>query len=82
MELKPCPFCGSDKLKIDSKRTFIHDPHNKKRCSVTVRCMKCRARGPVVGILMPDMQYNETEICKEAVCEAWNRRATDETQTD
>ena len=22
MELKPCPFCGGTKLKIDSKRTF------------------------------------------------------------
>ena len=33
-ELKPCPFCGGTKLKIDSKRTFRHG--GKKHCSVTV----------------------------------------------
>lgn len=71
-KLKPCPFCGSDKLKIDSKRTFAYG--NKKHCSVTVRCMKCHARSPVVGIKMPDGRYNEREICEEAVIEAWNRR--------
>lgn len=45
-KLKPCPFCGSTKLKIESKRTFNY---GKKHCSVTVRCMKCHARSPVVG---------------------------------
>lgn len=74
-ELKPCPFCGSDKLKIDSKRTFQHG--GKKHCSVTVRCTKCHARSPVVGINMSDGQYNEREICKEAVIKVWNRRYSD-----
>ena len=71
-ELKPCPFCGGTKLKIDSKRTFQHG--KTRHCSVTVRCMKCHARGPVVGIQMPNRQYNEREICESAVIEAWNRR--------
>lgn len=71
-QIKPCPFCGSDKLKIDSKRTFQYG--HKKHCSVTVRGMKCHARSPVVGGNMPDGQYNEREICEEAVIEAWNRR--------
>ena len=71
-QLKPCPFCGSEKLKIDSKRTFQYG--NKKHCFITVRCNKCYARSPVVGINMPDGQYNEREICEEAVIEAWNRR--------
>lgn len=31
-KLKPCPFCGSTKLKIESKRTFNY---GKKHCSVT-----------------------------------------------
>jgi len=71
-ELKPCPFCGGTKLNIDSKRTFQYGA--KKHCSVTVRCMKCHARSPVVGINMPNGQYNEREICESAVIEAWNRR--------
>lgn len=71
-QLKPCLFCGSDKLKIDSKRTYTYG--NKKHCSVTVRCNKCHARSPVVGINMSDGQYNEREICEEVVVGVWNRR--------
>lgn len=71
-ELKPCPFCGGAKLKIDSKRTFQYG--GKRHCAVTVRCMQCHARSPVVGINMPDGRYNEREICESAVIEAWNRR--------
>ena len=72
-DLKPCPFCGGTKLKIDSKRTFQHG--GKKHCSVSIRCMKCHARSPVVGINMPNGKYNEREICENAVTEAGNRRA-------
>lgn len=71
-ELKPCPFCGGTKLKIESKRTF--KPGDFKHCSVTVRCTKCNARSPVVGINMPKSSYNEIEICEEEVIKAWNRR--------
>lgn len=39
--------------------------------------MNCHARSPVVGINMPDKQYNEREVCREAVIKAWNRRAND-----
>lgn len=73
IKLKPCPFCGGTKLKIDSKRTFQYG--GKKHCSVTVRCMQCYARGPVVGINMPNGQYKEREILEDAVKNAWNRRA-------
>ena len=71
-ELKPCPFCGGAKLKVDSKRTFAY--RKGYHCSVSVRCMKCHARSPVVGINMPNGQYNEREICEKAVADAWNRR--------
>ncbi|MBD9292864.1 restriction alleviation protein, Lar family [Coprococcus sp. AF38-1] len=70
-KLKPCPFCGSTKLKIESKRTFNY---GKKHCSVTVRCMKCHARSPVVGINLDNNQYNERELCELQVTEAWNTR--------
>lgn len=71
-KLKPCPFCGSTKLKIDSKRTFNY---NKRHCSVTVRCMKCHARSPVVGINLEKNQHNERELCESQVTEAWNSRS-------
>ena len=71
IKLKPCPFCGSTKLKIESKRTFNY---NKRHCSVTVRCMKCYARSPVVGINLDKNQHNERELCESQVKEAWNRR--------
>lgn len=75
IKLKPCPFCGSDKLKVDSKRTFNY---STRRCSVSVRCMKCHARGSTVGIDMPTDKYNEREICESAAIEAWNRRTNND----
>lgn len=74
-KLQPCPFCGGTKQKIDIKQTFPHS--QMKYCSVTVRCMKCHARGPVVGINMPRGQHNEQEICANAAVETWNWRAED-----
>ena len=75
IKLKACPFCGSTKLKIDSKRTF---DYGKKRCAVTVRCNSCHARGPVAGISMPDGQYNERELVGDKAAEMWNGRVDDE----
>ena len=42
-ELKPCPFCGSTSLKIESKHNgelYYRGTH-----SASVRCNKCHARG-------------------------------------
>ena len=74
-ELLPCPFCGSTKLKIDSKRTF---DYSKKRCAVTVRCNSCHARGPVAGISMPDGQYGERELVGDKAVDLWNTRTQKE----
>lgn len=76
-ELLPCPFCGSEKLKIDSKRTFNY---GNKRCAVAVRCNSCHARGPVAGILMPDGQYNERELVGDKAADLWNTRTTAESE--
>ena len=32
--LKPCPFCGSDKLKVDNRKG-----------TYSIRCNRCHARG-------------------------------------
>ena len=73
IKLKPCPFCGSEKTKVGSKRTFVYG--GKKHCSVSIRCMKCHARGPVVGVVMPNGEDNEIELCENAAYEDWNKRA-------
>ncbi len=72
-KLKPCPFCGGTKLKIESKRTFNYS-YGKRHCSVTVKYMKYHARSPVVGINLDKNQYNERELCESQVAEAWKRR--------
>jgi hypothetical protein len=57
-ELKKCPFCGSEKLKIDSKSGQIHY-YQKNGMSpwqhvvFSVRCNKCNARGGAVGADLP-----------------------------
>lgn len=41
--LKPCPFCGSDKLKVDSVSRYSRI--RGYEYTFSVRCNKCHARG-------------------------------------
>lgn len=45
-----CPFCGSDKTKIERKTKRVFAGFNKQEeyISASVRCNKCHARGPIV----------------------------------
>ena len=81
-DLKPCPFCGSTKLKIERKqsrnvgRTATH--------TYSVRCNVCHARGSTVsGRIVKDPrtfcsqtpEWSMTdEVLEENAIEAWNRR--------
>lgn len=49
--LKPCPFCGSTKLKIEHKSSSPSKHyHNRVRhYTYSVRCNCCFARGGAVG---------------------------------
>lgn len=50
--LKPCPFCGSEKLKIDRKSKAAGYDGLDQRVeyhTYSVRCNKCHARGGAVG---------------------------------
>jgi Lar family restriction alleviation protein len=52
IELKPCPFCGSTKLKINSKSTkagYNGRDNIVYRATYSVRCNKCHARGGAIG---------------------------------
>ena len=79
-ELKPCPFCGGTKLKVDSKRSNNTRWKDGKRFSshvVTVRCNRCFARGPATSVLLGSHEYAATRKGEDAAIEAWNRRAED-----
>ena len=85
VELKPCPFCGSAKLKIDKKSTLYG--YNgldirSERHTYSVRCNVCHARGGAIGgfvvvdrrvTKVPDKFTTDDEL-KEKVISAWNRR--------
>jgi Lar family restriction alleviation protein len=74
-ELKPCPFCGSTSLKVESK-------HNGRNChtgthSATVRCSKCHARGSTASSKAGYKIYSVSEEAINRAIELWNRRAGD-----
>lgn len=52
VKLKPCPFCGSNKLKIERKSRFAGWNGLDQRVenhTYSVRCNVCHARGPSSG---------------------------------
>lgn len=95
-ELKPCPFCGNDKLKIDKKSVL--DGYNGlgervDRHTYSVRCNICYARGPTVGgrIVKESESYRFTglpvwattdEVLKELAVDAWNERLGENKRED
>lgn len=83
-ELKPCPFCGSSKLKIEKKsgKIYHYEKNGMKSWQnvvFSVRCNSCHARGgtassdlPTVGILC-DLESKRREIQNKAI-QKWNSR--------
>lgn len=78
IKLKPCPFCGSDKIaySIKSKGAYYHISHY---------CKKCHAYGPRVTIRAIDTDYSytyklrketESELAKQSA-EKWNNQVAD-----
>ena len=85
VKLKPCPFCGSDKLKIDKKSTLVGYngiDERVERWTFSVRCNSCHARGGAVGGKVIPFKYIDTvrkdittkEDLQNKCVEAWNRR--------
>ena len=87
-ELKPCPFCGGTKLKIDRKSRLAGWNGLDMRVEMhtySVRCNTCHARGGAVGgrvmnerftrcAQLPDWATTGKALEEKAI-EAWNRRA-------
>lgn len=90
MYLKPCPFCGSTKIKVDSKSVRVGSnglDDTVYRNTYSVRCNKCHARGGAVGgkVLSlenypRDIRYDlpswatTWEELKEKAIKSWNTR--------
>ena len=73
-EIKPCPFCGSTSLKVESKhngRLYYIGTH-----SATVRCTKCHARGSTASCKV-DGRYKADESTMLKAIELWNRRVNE-----
>ena len=90
-ELKPCPFCGSTKLKIESKSRYAGCTGIDalvEQDTYSVRCNVCHARGGTGGgrVIkshlyvyrdnMPEWAVTSEELKQKSI-EAWNRRAGD-----
>lgn len=90
MELEKCPFCGSTKLKVESKSAMIGTNGLDvpvDRYTYSVRCNVCHARGPARGgkvlrytlnLELPDWAKTQSELYEQAI-EAWNRRFNEST---
>lgn len=85
-ELKPCPFCGGMKLKIEHKAAQSYKRRQGvEQYTFSVRCNKCHARGGTITAFLRNAFYAlsdeaakimETREQAEArAAEAWNRRA-------
>ena len=79
-QLKPCPFCGGTKLKVDGTRKY-NSYANVYHTTMSVRCNICHARGKPFSGLTKNYVYGESryevttvENLKQQAIEAWNRR--------
>lgn len=95
-ELKPCPFCGSTRLKIDSKQRVAGCTGisaQVESMTYSVRCNVCHARGGTAGGLviqsnllayidsLPEWATTEDAL-KDAAIELWNNRAQEWVRED
>ncbi len=87
-KIDPCRFCGSGSVGIrcknDSDR-FLWNGTRIYRAKYSVRCFKCKARGPISSGWIwnvafgekPKYTVNPNDLRNQAI-EAWNRRMKDE----
>lgn len=85
-EPKPCPFCGGDSLKVQSKseRSSDYTQYTVYRRTYSVRCNCCHARGPAFGGLVVYGKIDSDFSCRKwittdkdlekAAVDAWNNR--------
>ena len=78
MELKPCPFCGGEKLDYSEKRVYC-DSSTNVYYHAAIYCRKCHAYGRrVLSEKAWCRDYTAQQALlnglREKAIEAWNRR--------
>lgn len=74
IKLKPCPFCGSSRLKLVKRNISYKE---KKAYVASIRCNCCNARGgTVLNLTIP---YAVKEDVENEAIQRWNRRVENET---
>ena len=75
--MKPCPFCGSTKLKIAKRngaaKFNLENQRLETKITLSVNCNKCFARGAIITALTP-MDNESLELLKSKVIDEWNKR--------
>lgn len=67
--IKPCPFCGSENVKLLKKRTMYY---GHTAYTASIRCNRCHARGgTVINLTAP---YAVKEDVEAIARERWNTR--------
>lgn len=88
IELKPCPFCGSESVKVTGRHRDKWSYTGVGYNTYSVKCNKCHARGGTASGYTRNALYeltkerqkvleSEYQIIQRAVS-AWNRRADNE----
>lgn len=85
--LEACPFCGSFKLKVESKtkNEFCIELHRTiQNRTYSMRCNNCHARGSTVsgrlkpfGVIIPkefEHLFTTEDVLKAACIKKWNTR--------
>lgn len=85
--IRTCPFCGSTKVKIDSK-SKNNNYTRTVYCTVSVRCTRCHARGGTASGEIPNRiaypinidltKITNYEVLEERAIEMWNKRTSSE----
>lgn len=84
-DLKPCPFCESDKLKIDMKKkvTRYFGIGQLENYTASVRCNVCHARGGAVSGFVRNRRFVDKDdwLKDEISIEELERRAVEKWNT-
>lgn len=78
LDLKPCPFCGSDKLDLQYRQA-LDKKHRYGKYDAAIYCRHCHAYGSRVkseNVIFSDRITRE-EAMKQMAIMLWNRRVNE-----